>query len=434
MNTKIVHDQTSLADAKIIADTDKEITVKAIIASEIVHKYGDGSAYKPADELEKATWTADGVRVKILSHPSGNAITQRSDINGRVSNPRFRRDLNDPKTNRPMRRGIEADVTWYKDKTPADVIEQIRDGKLHDCSIGFTCTQDWTPGEFNGAKYDYVQRDICIDHLAAPIAQGRCPSPYCGVSVDAVTEEDVEKCPVCKRIEDAGLLTAAQRLYKQYGSDVLEVIEGKPSMLIDAASPDYMQHMTTCMKTGKSMIECVAEWHKQNSDTTPDYMIASKDTASEEDVKAQKDRAAKYGIAIKEGGNVTKPSQYSAIPDESFGDPVNYRYPITEQYVMAAWAYWSKPKNQEQYSSSEVSKITDRIQAAMKKHGHEVAGATGDQNPPMVNCPKCGEVVPSGVDRCPKCQGFMPGHTLNSAADSAIAISQNYLKMLETLA
>ena len=33
-------------------------------------------------------------------------------------------------------------------------------------------------------------------------------------------------CPVCTRIDEVGLLTAAQRLYKQYGADVLEVIEG----------------------------------------------------------------------------------------------------------------------------------------------------------------------------------------------------------------
>ena len=117
-----------------------------------------------------------------------------------------------------------------------------------------------TPGEFQGQKYDYVQRNICIDHLAAPIEQGRCPSPYCGINVDSAEDDKpivevqdanlgisyrfdsakftpekakewVQKrtykdCPVCTRIEEVGLLTAAQRLYKQYGADVLEVIEG----------------------------------------------------------------------------------------------------------------------------------------------------------------------------------------------------------------
>jgi hypothetical protein len=117
-----------------------------------------------------------------------------------------------------------------------------------------------TPGEFQGQKYDYVQRNICIDHLAAPIEQGRCPSPYCGINVDAADDDKpvvevqdadlgisyrfdsakftsekakewVQKrthkdCPVCTRLEEVGLLLAAQRLYKQYGAEVLEVIEG----------------------------------------------------------------------------------------------------------------------------------------------------------------------------------------------------------------
>jgi hypothetical protein len=39
-------------------------------------------------------------------------------------------------------------------------------------------------------------------------------------------EADHKDCPECTRIDEVGLLTAAQRLYKQYWADVLEVIEG----------------------------------------------------------------------------------------------------------------------------------------------------------------------------------------------------------------
>jgi hypothetical protein len=51
---QIVVDFAVLEDSKIILDDDKFLVVKAVIASEIVHKYKDGMAYKPADELEKA--------------------------------------------------------------------------------------------------------------------------------------------------------------------------------------------------------------------------------------------------------------------------------------------------------------------------------------------------------------------------------------------
>ena len=101
-------------DSKIVQDDDKFLVVKAVIASEIVHKYKDGLAYKPADELEKAAWTAEGRWVKALSHPASDHIRNVNDINGRMENPRFRKDLNDPKTNRPCRRGIEVDIRFFK--------------------------------------------------------------------------------------------------------------------------------------------------------------------------------------------------------------------------------------------------------------------------------------------------------------------------------
>ncbi len=90
---------------------------------------------------------------------------------------------------------------------------------------------------------------------------------------------------------------------------------------------------------------------------------------TEADKAAQESRARKHGISAKEGGNVTKPSKYADVPDDEFGDPVNYRYPLDEEHIHAALAYWTKPKDREQYSKEEVAKITARILAAAKKHG-----------------------------------------------------------------
>jgi len=312
MSRVIVQDYGVLEDAKIVADDEKYLVVKAVIASEIVHQYEDGWAYKPADELEKATWTADGRWVKALSHPKGPAIINVRDVHGRMENPVFRKDLLDPKTKRPCRRGIEVDIRFFKDRIDKDVLEKVRKGELRDNSIGFSADKDWTPGEFQGKHYDYVQRNILIDHLAAPIVKGRCPAPYCGINVDSwqadVWEEtedsirsghgdigkfdkesfrtiditdgvkavvacpkgkfengkctvsmesqsfifDKEKftmeqakawfekhhskdsdeltayfdCPVCRSIDDVGPLEVGKRLMKQYGVDVLDVIEG----------------------------------------------------------------------------------------------------------------------------------------------------------------------------------------------------------------
>ena len=223
---KIGFDRASLDD-KILLDDDKFLIMPAVIASEIVHPYPEGLAYKPADELEKAAWTAEGRWVKILSHPDSALLQKASDIYGRIENVKFVKDLIEPKTKRPMRRGIRADVKWFKDRVPSDVIAKIKSGDLRDVSIGFTYEEDRTPGEWNKEKYDYVQRNIFIDHLAAPIEAGRCPGPVCGIAVDSLIQDDNE-CPVCKTIRQVGFLTAGRRLYKQYGVDVLSVIEGNP--------------------------------------------------------------------------------------------------------------------------------------------------------------------------------------------------------------
>ncbi len=91
-----------------------------------------------------------------------------------------------------------------------------------------------------------------------------------------------------------------------------------------------------------------------------------------DDKAAQEARSKVHGIGIKEGGNVTKPGKYADVPDDEFGDPVNFRYPLDEDHIHAALAYWAKAHNREQYSKEEVTRITDRILAAAKKHGVDV--------------------------------------------------------------
>ena len=280
---KICFDRATL-DNKIILDDDNYLVMPAVIASEIVHQYKEGWAYKPASELEKAAWTADHRWVKILSHPETALLQTTSDIYGIVENPQYVKNLMDPKTKRPMRKGIRADIKWFKDKVPEPVIEQIKNGELRAVSIGFTYEEDLTPGEWNGQKYDFVQRNIFIDHVAAPIEEGRCPGPLCGIAVDSVIRkvasdpfagyanfEDcvaknqdknnpeaycaeikrktegqdrtilgilnrdlsveqkaaLDKCPVCREIVNVGLLESAKRLSIAYGKDVLYVIKGE---------------------------------------------------------------------------------------------------------------------------------------------------------------------------------------------------------------
>jgi hypothetical protein len=234
---RIAFDTITLQD-KIIADDDNYLIMPAVIASEIVQQYEDGYAYKPAEELEKMAQTAidiGSVPVKVLEHPGADTnylLLKQSDVHGRAENFAFTKSLKDPKTGRPNRRGVTADIKWFKNRTPEKVISQTLDGTLRDVSIGFTFDSDRTTGNWQGQAYDYIQRNIFLNHVAAPIPKGRCAGPICGIGFDAnlkfgVDELTLSKCPVCRKIIDVGILEASKNLYVNYGPEVLNVIDGK---------------------------------------------------------------------------------------------------------------------------------------------------------------------------------------------------------------
>jgi len=100
------------------------------------------------------------------------------------------------------------------------------------------------------------------------------------------------------------------------------------------------------------------EWHLKAA------AVSDRDKARQE----QETRSRKYGIAIKDGGNVTKPGEWSDVPDDEFLDPVNYRYPCPDASQTAAAArYWGKPDNQSQYSSEERGKMNARLERFERK-------------------------------------------------------------------
>ena len=89
--------------------------------------------------------------------------------------------------------------------------------------------------------------------------------------------------------------------------------------------------------------------------------------ATDADKKAQKARASKYGIGIKKGGNVTKPSKYEDCPEGKFADSVNFRYPcVPADRAQAAVGYFNQRKNQAAggYTDEEWGKMGRRIAKA----------------------------------------------------------------------
>jgi len=98
----------------------------------------------------------------------------------------------------------------------------------------------------------------------------------------------------------------------------------------------------------------------------------------DKDKQAQIDRSQKYGIGIKQGGNVTKPGEFSSIPEDQFADPVNFRYPVDAEHCKAALGYFNQPDNRSQYSQEEQNKILQKIVAACVANGVEVSWQPND--------------------------------------------------------
>jgi cation transport regulator ChaB len=97
--------------------------------------------------------------------------------------------------------------------------------------------------------------------------------------------------------------------------------------------------------------------------------VNSEFAATEEDKKVQKIRSTKYGITIREDGNVTKPSEWANVPDEQWADPVNYAYPCPNyDQTVAALRYWGKSENQSKYSMEDKTTITKRLLSFAKKY------------------------------------------------------------------
>jgi hypothetical protein len=162
--------------SKIVEDSDEFLVVPAIIAREGVFPYPEGKAYKPAAELKEAAWTAEGTWVVAERHPDTIVLTVRNDIKGKVEGAKFCEKIN----------GILGNFRFFKAKCDAAFLAEIKSGKRKDVSLGFFYDYDATPGKWNEEPYDFVQRNILVDHVAAGVPVGRCRSPYCGIAVDAL--------------------------------------------------------------------------------------------------------------------------------------------------------------------------------------------------------------------------------------------------------
>lgn len=100
---------------------------------------------------------------------------------------------------------------------------------------------------------------------------------------------------------------------------------------------------------------------EEPEDVVVDEKLVAKDAKA-----SQKARSEKYGIAILAQGHVTKPGQWSDVPDSDWGDPVNYRYPMPDDaHIRNALSRFG----QEQGSYKGKDVVQKRIEAKAKSAG-----------------------------------------------------------------
>ncbi len=169
-----------------ISETADELIVPAILTREGVLPYPKGKMYRPAEELAQALFTFQNAWVVTEKHPEPlvSIVTNRSDIKGHLTEVRLDADAVDPKARKSP--AVRANVHLLKKTLNPKFLEDVKSGARRDVSVGFTYDTEQQSGEWNGEKYDFIQRNILINHVAVGVPVGRVRAPFIGLGCDAL--------------------------------------------------------------------------------------------------------------------------------------------------------------------------------------------------------------------------------------------------------
>lgn len=173
---------------KIVKDDENELVVPAILNRERVLKYADGKAFRPGEEIEKSLFTLEGAWVTSEQHPANMILTRPDEITGQIKNV----DLN-VKGDEYGPYVATGNIHLFKKRNSKEFIDSVKKGERKDVSVGFLFEKIDKKGTYNGEAYDYIQKNILYNHVAAGVSQGRCSSPMCGISVDEAIQKIVDQ-------------------------------------------------------------------------------------------------------------------------------------------------------------------------------------------------------------------------------------------------
>jgi hypothetical protein len=206
-----------------VKEDDETLIVPAVITREGVYEYDGMLVYEPAEEVEKATFTAMNAWI-VEEHPPEIILLNPDLIRGTVRNPVFVEDR------------IKADLVFFKDRCSPRYLNEIKNGKARSVSIGFFWECVPQKGEWRGQHYDYIKKNILIDHVAVGSWQGRCSYPLCGIGVNTLKGADPYPNEQSCRLRDPETLDIVGSGERKHNGKTYRVIFGKPKGEKDAGS------------------------------------------------------------------------------------------------------------------------------------------------------------------------------------------------------
>lgn len=108
----------------------------------------------------------------------------------------------------------------------------------------------------------------------------------------------------------------------------------------------------------------LVDWWKNRKQEDPRSTLDSGEEVNQEMDENEK-AARKYGIAMKEDGH-RSPPEGKPQDREDYGDPVNFKYPLTKPFIRAALSYFNAAGEREkgEYTTSEWETIGERLATA----------------------------------------------------------------------
>ncbi len=191
--------------------------------------------------------------------------------------------------------------------------------------------------------------DIVIDYEHQTLSGGEAPA------AGWIKEMQARADGLWARVDwtDKAASYITNREYRYFSPVLAMDQERRPTALLNAGLTNFpaITHLPPLVAKSREGMEVIA-------------LTAHPDTA------AQIARSKKYGIKIRPDGKVTKPSKWAQVPDEEWGDPVNYAYPMPDTgNCQNALSRWGDPTNSAQYSKPEQLIIEKRIHSRAQALG-----------------------------------------------------------------